>query len=65
MRERLLRVLKNMYSNTKNCVLEGNMATKFFSVVAGLQQGCVLSPLLFSKYINGLTRNISATGVGL
>ena len=64
-RGKLWRVLKNMYSDTQNCVLAGTARSEFFSVDIGVRQGCVLSPLLFSIYINELIREINRTGIGL
>ena len=36
-----------------------------FGMTCGLQQGCVLSPLLFSLYINSLVEKLKAAGVGV
>ena len=35
-----------------------------FKVDKGLAQGCVLSPLLFTIYIDDLLRKLEASGVG-
>ena len=36
-----------------------------FDVTSGLRQGCVLSPLLFSLYINGAVEKLRAAKVGI
>ena len=36
-----------------------------FSVTRGLKQGCILSPLLFSLYINSLVERLRGAGVGV
>ena len=64
-RGKMWRVIRNMYKNTQNCVLTGNEKTEFFSVDVGVRQGCVLSPTLFSIYVNGLAKKIIESGIGI
>ena len=59
------RVLKGMYEHTQNCVLIGSRKTDFFDVDVGVRQGCVLSPILFSIYINGLAKDVASSGLGI
>ena len=40
------------------------MLSESFGMMCGLRQGCVLSPLLFSLYINSLVEKLKAAGLG-
>ena len=51
-RGKLLSILKNMYSNVKSCVTLNGFNSDFFRNSVGLIQGEVLSPILFSLYVN-------------
>ena len=64
-RGKIWRVIRNMYAKTRNCVIVGEEKTDFFDVDIGVRQGCVLSPILFSIYINGLAKEIENTGIGI
>jgi hypothetical protein len=64
-RGKMWRVLRNLYSGTQNCVIVGGEKTDFFEVEEGVRQGCVLSPTLFSIYLNGVVREIYENGSGI
>ena len=52
------RVIREMYSVVQSSVLVGDEQTKAFDLHTGVRQGCVMSPVLFSFFINGLAREI-------
>ena len=51
---RLLLGVKSLRSWSEVCVDVGRVKSRQFTVVVGLRQGCVLSPLLFIVYMNGI-----------
>ena len=64
-RGKMWRVCKNIYEKTQSCVLVSQERTEFFDVELGVRQGCVLSPILFSIYINTLAKEITESGIGI
>ncbi len=63
--ETFLSALKSLYQNVECTVkINGNL-TDWFPVNIGLKQGCMLSPSLFNLYINGLIKEIKASGIGV
>ena len=54
-----------MYENVKCCVRVNGALTDWFPVNLGVKQGCIISPLLFSMYINEITVGIKALGKGV
>ena len=60
-RGQLLAVIKSLYKQSEVCVHVNEMKTKLFSVSIGLQQGCVLSPLLFITYVDKIDRYSSSS----
>ena len=60
----ILRLLVNMYTNQKNRVQYNQSLSDFFTITNGVKQGGVLSPTLFSIYINELLDNLKNSGYG-
>ena len=59
-----IRCLIYMYTNQKLCVSWNGFKTNSFSVSNGVKQGGVLSPLLFSVYVDGLFMRLRSSGYG-
>ena len=61
---RMWRMLRAMYEKAQSCVMvEGEMSDWLKSEI-GVRQGCVLSPVLYSIFINGFAKAFKNGGVG-
>ena len=49
---KMLRLIKSLYENVKSCVKYDGCLSDYFSSKIGLFQGEVLSPILYSMYVN-------------
>ena len=58
------RFLLAMYSSQMLCVKWRNHLTGFFGTTNGVRQGGVLSPTLFTVYIDGLFKRLARSGLG-
>ena len=54
--------IKSMYDSLLSCVRANNDYSDFLECPVGVRQGCVLSPSIFSLFINQLTKYITDTG---
>jgi hypothetical protein len=64
-RGKMWRVVKSMYSTVQSAVLIGDEKTEWFELYTGVRQGCVMSPILFSLFVNGLaSQNSWKRGTG-
>ena len=61
-RGKLLNVTYSMYSNVRSKVAVNGFESEYFSNVQGLMQGEVLSPILFSLYMNDFEMNFLRSG---
>ena len=62
---RMWRVIKKMYEVSRSAVLlEGEKST-MFSLEQGVAQGCSLSPILFSVFIDDLLREVEKADLGI
>ena len=59
----IVRVIKSICNDVHYCVRLNWIDTNWFKVTNGLQQGCMLSPLLFNMFINNLVETIKGLGI--
>ena len=62
---RMWRVIKNMYEASRSAILLEGEKSAAFRVEQGVAQGCSLSPILFSVFINGLLKDVEEAGLGI
>jgi hypothetical protein len=61
---KMWRVLRSVYESVESSVIVNDHRTRFFKVDVGLRQGCLMSPILFALYINGLAEEIRKVDIG-
>jgi hypothetical protein len=59
------RLLKELYSTVSNKVVLGNLESEWFNQDNGVNQGCILSPSLFSVMMKDLTDMLSEHNIGV
>lgn len=65
LRGKMWRTVKKIYERVESCVLVDGKSTGFFTIEVGVRQGCILSPILFDLFINGLAEVIKRIGKGV
>jgi hypothetical protein len=55
-------VLQEFYSKCEVSVRVQGEAQRWYEEFVGVREGCVLSPILFAMYINGLAEEVGASG---
>ena len=58
-----MNALGAIYKSVVSCVRIGDRLTEFFDCPAGLRQGCILSPMLFSLFINEIASSVEQQGM--
>ena len=62
---RMWHVIKKMYEASRSTVLLEGEKSAMFSVEQGVAQGCSLSPILFSVFINDLLKDVEQAELGI
>ena len=62
---RIFTAIQSLYDNVTCNVRINDVCTDWFPVNQGLKQGCVLSPTMFSIYVNDLAEMINNLGCGV
>ena len=58
------RLLFNLYGNQQFQIRWNNCLSNMYNMTNGVKQGAVLSPILFTMYIDGLFYELKRAGVG-
>ena len=64
-KRRMWHVIKKMYESSKSAVLFEGEKSDTFTIEQDVAQGCSLSPILFSVFVNDLLKEVEQTGLGI
>jgi hypothetical protein len=59
---KLYKAVRAVYDQVLSCVRANNLCSDYFNCPNGVKQGCLLSPQLFSLFINELAIELSKNG---
>lgn len=64
---KIIKIVKKLYEHTKSAVWNGQELSQWFSTKNGVKQGCILSPILFTLFIDDIvecvTKGITVDGI--
>ena len=60
----ILNILEHWFFISQTCVRWGGQDSHFFRLMAGVRQGGVLSPFLFSIFIDGIVEKVKNSNIG-
>ena len=63
-RGKMWRMLRALYSNVESCVIVDGESSEWFESQMGVRQGCILSPVLYSIFMNVFALELLRCGVG-
>ena len=64
-RGRMWRMIQQVYKRTVSCVVVEDQKTEWKASEVGVRQGCVMSPNLFSMFINGMAERVKSETRGI
>ena len=64
-RGKMWRVIQKLYEGVESCVEVNGSKSEWKGSTVGVRQGCVISPTLFSVFINGMAEDIRSANRGI
>jgi hypothetical protein len=61
----MFRIIKNLYAVVDSCIKINDEYSDFFTINTGVRQGCILSPILFTLFINGIAKKLNTYRHGI